>query len=98
MKRRINMDEMIDKKLTDVGVKFTDRTAHEPVDAEFEEAEDAERVPEFLTNFLIRIKFPALFLLLTVFIGWAAHMDLMSAVIAVPGMCVCSACFGGSVK
>ena len=94
------MDEMIDKELRGVGVKFTDRTKNEPLDAQFVEAEedDSGTLTNFLANTLGSIKFPALFLLLTVFIGWAAHMDLMSAVIAVPGMCACSACFGWSVK
>ena len=94
------MDEMIDKELTGVGVKFADRTKDEPLDAQFAEAEEdaSGTLTNFLANALGSIKFPALFLLLTVFIGWAAHMDLMSAVIAVPGMCVCSCCFGWSVK
>lgn len=94
------MDEMIDKELRGVGVKFIDRTKDEPLDEQFVEAEedDSGTLTNFLANTLDSIKFPALFLLLTVFIGWAAHMDLMSTVIAVPGMCVCSACFGGSVK
>lgn len=92
------MDEMVDKELQSVGVKFTDRTKETPMEAVFEGAEGAECVSGPLTNLLSSIKFPALFLLLTVFIGWAAHMDLMSSVIAVPGMCVCSCCFGWSVK
>ena len=98
------MDEMIDKELQDVGVQFIDHTNDEPVDAPFEEAEEntsgalADVLADVLADILSSIKFPALFLLLTGFIGWSAHMDLMSAVIAVPGMCVCSACFGWSVK
>ena len=94
------MDEMIDKELQGVGVKFADRTKDELVDAMFEEVEEdtSGTLANVLVNILSSIKFPALFLLLTGFIGWSAHMDLMSAVIAVPGMCVCSACFGWSVK
>ena len=87
------MDEMIDHELQGVGVKFTDRTKEVPVDADGEPAFE-----NHVVKLAASLKFPALFLTLTAFIGWTAQMDLMAAVIAVPGMCVCSACFGWHIK
>lgn len=43
------------------------------------------------------VKWPAFFLALGAFIAWTGHMKLMEEIIAVPGMCVCAACFGWHV-
>lgn len=44
------------------------------------------------------VKFPLLFLALVGFLAWTAHVELVNEIVAVPGMCVCSACLGWSVK
>ena len=85
------MDEMIDSDLLAIGLKAKDLTKQTPMDADTESLEDTPGLWD-------RIKFPALFFALTVGIGVCEHLGLMSEVIAVPGMCVCSACFGGNVK
>ena len=45
-----------------------------------------------------KMKRPVLFAALVFFIGASAHFGLMDPMIAVPGMCVCSACFGWNVR
>lgn len=44
------------------------------------------------------VKFPLLFLALVGFLGWTAHVELVHEIVAVPGMCLCSACFGWNMK
>lgn len=44
------------------------------------------------------VKFPLLFVALVAFLGWTANMELVHPIVAIPGMCLCSACFGWSVK
>lgn len=44
------------------------------------------------------VKFPLLFLALVGFLGWTAHVELVNEIVAVPGMCLCSACFGWNMK
>lgn len=51
-----------------------------------------------LSRLMAAVKWPVFFLVLGAFIGWSGHMDLMEDIIAVPGMCVCSACFGWHVR
>lgn len=76
-----------DDDLRAIGVNITDRTKAIPEDAELEIADDSHGLWE-------RVKFPALFLALTVGIGVCEYLGLMAKVIAVPSMCVCAACFG----
>lgn len=85
------MDEMIDDDLLAIGLKAKDWTKSAPMDADTEPLDAGASLWE-------RLKFPALFLLLTLGIGVCEYLGLMAEVIAVPGMCVCSACFGGNVK
>lgn len=80
-------DPIIDEELIGVGVSFIDHTVEEAQDAEKELVRDGPGLWE-------RVKFPALFLALTVGIGVCEHLGLMAEVIAVPSMCVCAACFG----
>lgn len=44
------------------------------------------------------VKFPLLFLALVSFLAWTAHVELVNEIVAVPGMCLCSACFGWNMK
>ena len=43
-------------------------------------------------------KMPLLFVVLVCFLAWSANMELVDAIVAVPGMCLCSACFGWTLK
>lgn len=83
-----------DDDLRAIGVNITDRTLDNPENAEFEPVEGIKEPGVTWGN----LKKPALFLVLTIGIAVCKHMGLMAEVIAVPGMCVCAACFGGSVK
>ena len=85
------MDEMIDNELLAIGLKAKDWTKEKPMDADTESLEDTPVLWD-------RIKFPSLFLALTIGIIVCEHLGLMAEIIAVPGMCVCAACFGGNVK
>jgi hypothetical protein len=85
------MDEMIDDDLLAIGLKAKDLTKQNPMDADIESLDDSSGLWD-------RIKFPALFLTLTVGIGVCEYLGLMAEIIAVPGMCVCAACFGGNLK
>lgn len=85
------MDEMIDNELLAIGLKAKDWTKEKPMDGDIESLEGALGLWD-------RIKFPALFFALTVGIGVCKYLGLIDEVIAVPAMCVCSACFGGNVK
>ena len=89
------MDDLIDKDLRDVlGDRYTERFPEEkeiPSDAEYEEISQDH-------SFLKDLKYPAFFLGFGIFIGWSGHMELMDAVLAIPGMCICAACFGWHVK
>lgn len=51
-----------------------------------------------LLRLMATVKWPVFFLALCAFIGWSGHMELMEEIIAVPGMCICSACFGWHVR
>lgn len=81
------MDEMIDDDLLAIGLKAKDLTKENPMDADTEPLEDVSGMWD-------RIKFPTLFLALTIGIGVCEYLGLMAEVIAVPSMCVCAACFG----
>ena len=83
-----------DDDLRAIGVSIMDRTKEIPVDDRAEEAMEGE------TGFGLweRVKMPGLFLALVCFIGVSAHLNLMDPMIAVPGMCLCSACFGWSLR
>lgn len=93
--RFLRPDEMMDKGLTDIGVKFIDRTTEAPCDVEYEAEEEALAETG---GFLSGLKMPALFLALTIGIGVCEHLGLMADIIAVPGMCVCAACFGWNAR
>ena len=80
-----------DDDLRSIGVNITDRTKEVPMDAHAEPADDAP-------GLLVGLKYPALFLGLVVGIGVCECLGLMAEVIAVPGMCVCAACFGWNVR
>lgn len=80
-----------DDDLRKIGVNITDRTKEVPLDAQVEPVEDAPGLLEGL-------KYPALFLGLVVGIGVCEYLGLMAEVIAVPGMCVCAACFGWNAR
>lgn len=80
-----------DDDLRDIGVRITDHTKEIPMEAETEVLDGG-------ASFLNGIKYPALFLGLVIGIGVCEYLGLMAEVIAVPAMCVCSACFGGNVK
>lgn len=87
-------EEIFDPELRELlGDRYRDRTLEEPVEQEkVEQLEDTEE------GFFAKLRYPALFLALVAFIGASGHLGLMDAVIAVPGMCVCSACFGWTAR
>lgn len=89
--------ELFDECLKDLmGDRYDD--GEKPPIAEYE---PCEAVQEPAISLIYRImnaaKWPTFFLALCCFIGWTASAELMDVVIAVPGMCVCSACFGWHV-
>ena len=83
-----------DDDLREIGVKIRDRTKEIPEDGLAEEAMEVE------AGFGLweRMKMPGLFLALVCFIGASAHLNLMDPMIAVPGMCLCSALFGWNAR
>lgn len=83
-----------DDDLREIGVSITDLTKEVPVDAEVEAAPETGESGTAWGN----LKKPALFLALTVGICVSEYLGLMAEVIAVPGMCVCAACFGWNVR
>lgn len=93
--RFLRQDEMVDRGLTDIGVRFTDLTEEVPQEAEFETAEEYPGESGITWGDL---KKPILFLALTVGIGVCEYLGLMAEVIAVPGMCVCAGCFGWNAR
>lgn len=80
-----------DDDLRAIGVNITDQTKEIPADEPLEPVEDAPGLLEGL-------KYPVLFLGLVIGIGVCEHLGLMAEVIAVPGMCVCAACFGWNAR
>ena len=82
-----------DDDLRAIGVNITDRTKDIPMDAETEAV-----VGDTCPGFADSIKYPALFLGLVIGIGVCEYLGLMAEVIAVPGMCVCAACFGWNAR
>lgn len=82
-----------DDDLRAIGVNITDRTKQVPEETEHEPVETEE--PGIV---LADLKFPALFLALTVGIGVCEYLGLMAEVIAVPSMCVCAASFGWNAR
>ena len=64
---------------------------HEPCEAVCENSEP------LMPRIMNAVKWPAFFMGLCCFIGWAASVELMESVLAVPAMCVCTACFGWHV-
>lgn len=82
-----------DDDLRAIGVNIRDRTKDIPVDTETEASED-----DAFCGFWENLKYPALFLSLVIGIGACEVLGLMSEIIAVPGMCVCAACFGWNAR
>lgn len=80
-----------DDDLRAIGVNITDRTKDIPADAQVEPVEGA---PGLLNG----LKYQALFLALVIGIGACEYLGLMAESIAVPGMCVCAACFGWNAR
>lgn len=71
-----------------------ERKGKPPVD-QYEPAESAEEEAFDLWGM---VKFPLLFMALVAFLGWTANMELVDPIVAIPSMCVCSACFGWTMK
>lgn len=86
-----------DDDLRAIGVNITDRTMEIREESNVENVEDVETLDD-VPNLWDCIKFPTLFLALTVGIGVCEYLGLMAEVIAVPSMCVCAACFGRNTK
>lgn len=84
-----------DDDLRAIGVNIIDRTKETSVAAENRAEVEADYESGIPWGDL---KLPALFLALVIGIGICENMGLMAEVIAVPGMCVCAACFGWNVK
>lgn len=87
------MDEVFDDDLKGVmGDRYIPEQApvarYEPAKGSTEETYDVWGM----------VKFPLLFLALVGFLAWTAHMELVNEIVAVPGMCLCSACLGWNVK
>lgn len=82
-----------DDDLRAIGVNITDRTHEIPEDTDLETEEIEESGISWGD-----LKKTALFLALTIGICVCEHMGLMANVIAVPGMCVCAACFGWNAR
>lgn len=91
--RYLRPEQDPDDDLRAIGVNIADRTKEVPMDAECTTLED-----DTLPGFVDSIKYPALFLCLVVGIGVCEYLGLMAEVIAVPGMCVCAACFGWNAR
>lgn len=88
------MDEVFDKDL--VGVLGDRYVPEQPPVAKFERVEEGSTEETY--DIWGLVKFPLLFMGLVAFLAWTAHVGLVDAVVAVPGMCVCSACLGWNVK
>lgn len=71
-----------------------ERKGKPPV-AQYETVEETE---EQTTNLWDMVKFPLLYMVLVAFLGWTANMELVDPIVAIPGMCLCSACFGWTMK
>ena len=87
------MDEVFDADLKGImGDRYVAEkppiSKHEPV------ADSTEETPDLWS----KVKFPLLFLVLVAFLAWTADLDLVDGIVAVPGMCLCSACFGWNLK
>lgn len=82
-----------DDDLRAIGVNIADLTEEILQEAEPETVETED--PGITWGDL---KKPALFLALTVGICVCEYLGLMAEVIAVPGMCVCAACFGRNTR
>ena len=93
MRGKYEREEVIDRELQGIGVRFEDKTLDVPMKADVEPAEDAEP-----TGLWASVKHAALFLGLTVGIVVCENMGLMAEVIAVPGMLACAACFGWHIR
>jgi hypothetical protein len=88
------MEEVFDKELKEVlGERFIHEQA--PV-AKYEKVEAGSTEETY--NIWGLVKFPLLFMALVAFLAWTAGVGLVDAGVAVPGMCLCSACFGWNVK
>lgn len=94
MGKYLREEEIFDPELRELlGDRYRDRTLEKPMDPDqVEQIEDTEE------GFFAKLRYPALFLALVAFIGASEYLGLMDAVIAVPGMCVCSACFGWTAR
>lgn len=88
-------EEIFDPALRQLmGDRYHDGTQEAPE----KETDDAnESAGEAAPGIWDRVRQPILFAALVCFMGASAHLGLMSELIAVPGMCVCSACFGWNV-
>lgn len=87
-------EEIFDPALIELlGHRYRDNTLEPPAQDEPEADGDAEKA----AGIWEKLKKPLLFATLVAIIGTSAHLGLMDALVAVPGMCVCSACFGWNV-
>lgn len=88
------MDEVFDKDLKEVlGDRFI---PEKPPVAKYEKVEEGSTEETY--DIWGLVKFPLLFMALVAFLAWTADVGLVDAVVAVPGMCICSACLGWNVK
>ena len=71
-----------------------ERKGKPPV-AQYEPAEGAEEAEIDIWGM---VKLPLLFVALIVFLGWTADMKLVDPIVAIPAMCLCSACLGWTMK
>ena len=87
------MDEVFDEDLKGVlGGRFIEER---PPVAEHEPVAESESEPRRIWD---RVKFLLLFSAMVAFLAWTANLDLVDGIVAVPGMCLCSACFGWNLK
>lgn len=90
--RYLRPEDKADEELRRLG-KRKDWEAESADDAEIEAVETEEAGITWGD-----LKKPVLFLALTVGICVCEYLGLMAEVIAVPGMCVCAACFGRNTR
>lgn len=83
------MDEVFDEDLK--GIMGERYIPERPPVAKYENAESST---EETFDIWGMVKFPLLFLALVGFLTWTAHMGLVDKIVAVPGMCLCSAFAG----
>ena len=91
------MDENFDNDL--MGVMGNRVNLDKPPVAQYEKVREPKAdTAEDDVDIWARAKMPLLFLALVCFLIWSANMELVDVIVAVPGMCICSACFGRTLK